>query len=76
MSKIFDSTGILDEGLDSCNIADAFFEAVTSDSEPMDFTRVIDIYNDADTAGREAINNVFICLCGYQLTTLTEGVRG
>lgn len=46
-------------------------ELIASDDDDQS-ERMADEYRDADPKAKEAIDNAFICLCGYSLATLIK----
>jgi hypothetical protein len=52
-------------------IAEELMSEIATDSVE-DSKRVIDTYNSLTEENRKAVNDIFISLCGYQLTTLAE----
>lgn len=48
-------------------------EMATDDADTEDQSeRLIDAYMHADAAGRELVDTIFTCLCGWKLSTLLE----
>jgi hypothetical protein len=48
------------------------FEAMTGDDSD-DSERLERLYLDADAAGRQLLDDAFICVCGWSLKTLLDG---
>jgi len=53
-----------------------FLETVQSDDEWINIDRIIDKYNNSGEKGRKLINDMFISITGYQLTTLVNDASG
>ena len=67
--NLMDNTEI--EYIDGMTIAGELAKEILTDDVD-DSSRIVNTYNGLTEANRQAVNDIFISLCGYQLTTLVK----
>lgn len=71
---IFDSQEI--KGNITKRMGGQLLKEIKNSDEPINLGYIVRAYNDASDETREAINDMFISLTGYQLTTMVNAFMG